>query len=341
MRNRHRRVDSNPEVIQTLREQGFRKKHVEGKARLAELILNGGVDLHLHSTASDGSDSPPALLQAVMANGLRAYALTDHDGIAGLRTMHLVRDKLAKLGVDLPEFVPGVEVSANYQHEGEDQEIHLLVYFPVGGVEELQPFLQEHRKNRDARNRLMCERLQELGMNVTFEDLQGEGGEVIGRPHVATIMIRKGYVNSHRDAFDLWLGEGRPAYVQRDLPSVADVIATARDVGAVIVLAHPSLYAGWMDDMDILRERFKTLQLLGLDGVELFQNETDRADASAIAEIACSLNMLPTVGSDYHGKNKTDIPMLKGDQDMSDLLDPFEDILRDLIQEVREDPPAI
>lgn len=329
MRDRRRLADRSPEEIQAERNKLLQERYERGRGCLARIVGAGAADLHLHSTASDGSDSPPALLQAVMANGLKAYALTDHDGIQGLQAMSLVRDKLRKLGMDLPAFIPGVEISGVYEEGGRKQEVHVLAYFPVGGIEELQPFLQEQRKNRDARNRRMCERLQELGMHVTFEELQGEGGEVLGRPHLATIMIRKGYANSHREAFAEWLGSGKPAYVPRELPAVQDVIRIARGVGAVTVLAHPSLYRGWMDDEDRLRERLTELQNAGLDGIELFQNETKREHAQTLSRIGADMGFLPTIGSDYHGRNKTDVPMLQAAQDMTELLEPYAKILQE------------
>ena len=333
MRDRRRLADRSPEELQAEREQQLLERHSRGRSRLAQIVRGGAADLHLHSTASDGSDSPPALLQAVMAQELKAYALTDHDGIQGLQAMGLVRDKLEKLGMDLPAFIPGVEISGVYDEGERKQEVHVLAYFPAGGIEELRPFLQEQRKNRDARNRRMCERLQELGMLVTFEELQGEGGEVLGRPHLATIMIRKGYANSHRDAFDRWLGSGKPAYVPRELPAVQDVLSIARGVGAVTVLAHPSLYRGWMDDEDRLRERLTELQHAGLDGIELYQNETKLEHAQVLSRIGAEMGFLPTIGSDYHGRNKTDVPMLRADKDMTELLEPFEEILEEAAAE--------
>ena len=315
-------ADSDPEALAILREQELRKRHAQSRAVLAQLVLRGDCDLHMHSNASDGSDSPPALLQKVMQQGLKAYALTDHDGVSGLEAMDLVREKLTKLGVELPDYVPGLEVSASYALDEGSQEVHVLGYFPLGGIEGLAEFLEEQRQSRDERNRQVCARLQELGFEISFEELQGEGSEVIGRPHVAALMVRKGYAGSYREAFDDWLSAGRPAYVRRKQPPVEEVIRVIRAAGGLPVLAHPSLYAGWMTSEAELRERFQGLQAYGLDGVELYQGETTLEHARLVSRAVAGLGLLPTIGSDYHGVNKNDVEMLRAGMDWSELFEP-------------------
>ncbi|MGH9093136.1 MAG: PHP domain-containing protein, partial [Acidimicrobiales bacterium] len=189
------------------------------------------IDLHTHSTCSDGADPPERVAELAAAAGCSAVALTDHDTLAG---QDAARRRAGELGVRL---VPGCEVSCAFG----DGSAHVLVYFVEGGDGPLQEELARLRRDRVARNRRLAERLQELGLDVTYEELVAEaaGEESVGRPHVAAVLVRHGAAESVPDAFDRWLAAGRPAHVPKARVRPDEVARLARGSGGVAVLAHP------------------------------------------------------------------------------------------------------
>jgi len=255
------------------------------------------IDLHTHSTASDGSDSPSQLIELAKRNGLTAIALTDHDTVEGLAE---ARAAAAEVGVRL---VQGCELSC----EVGPATMHLLVYFLADTPGPLQDRLQGLQAARADRNRRIVTVLQDHGLDVTLEEILDEaGGGSVGRPHVAGVLLRKGYVTSVQEAFDVWLGKGKPAYLDRDRLLPAEAIALAHASGAVGVLAHPTSLG--FDAPEL--ERFVAgLAADGLDGMECEYGRYGPDLRAALRSLAARLGLAVTGGSDYHGRYKPDIAL--------------------------------
>jgi predicted metal-dependent phosphoesterase TrpH len=273
------------------------------------------IDLHSHSTASDGSDSPAALVALARRAGLTALALTDHDTVEGLAE---ARSAAAAAGVRLVE---GCELSC----EVGPATMHLLVYFLPDEPGPLQDRLSGLQAARADRNRRIVAVLQDHGLDVTLDEILAEAGSgSVGRPHVAGVLLSKGYVSSVQEAFDLWLAKGRPAYLDRERLLPAEAIHLAHASGAVAVVAHPTSlgYSG-----PELEAFMSDLAAAGLDGMECeyarYPPEL-RADLRALAD---RLGLAVTGGSDYHGRYKPDIALGTGLGDLhvsDELLDALE-----------------
>ncbi len=278
---------------------------------LQAALKEGACDLHMHSNYSDGTDTPAELLTKVSAAGLKTFALTDHDTIEGVFLMREIINKLRSLGRSLPYFIPGVEISSSLA----GREVHVLGYFPEGEIKKLEPFLTKQRQARVRRNRAICEKLQELGFAIRYEELRGESAHVLGKPHIAKLLQRKGYISTVQEAFDRFLDYGRPAHVPRDLPEVCESATRIRESGGIPVYAHPGDYG--IDDVDLIRQHILEVKKCGILGVEVCHGGTDAKLWAPIAQIAREEKMLKTVGSDYHGKNKPRISLFSQEQDFS------------------------
>jgi predicted metal-dependent phosphoesterase TrpH len=242
------------------------------------------VDLHAHSTASDGVATPVGLVAAARQAGLAAIALTDHDTVAGVREASAAG---AAIGVRV---VPGVELSA----VDVSGETHLLGLH-LADLDALDARLAELRDMRRTRAERIVQRLNALGVRVTMDDvLEQAAGGAIGRPHVARALIASGWAGDVRSAFDRYLAAGRPAYVPKDRLSLADAIAIVHRAGGMAVLAHPGACA--------TAERLTALAALGLDGVEVRHPSHDEAEIARILTLTERLGLLPSGGSDWHGQ---------------------------------------
>jgi predicted metal-dependent phosphoesterase TrpH len=243
----------------------------------------GLVDLHMHSTASDGSRSPAEVVRAAKRASLAAIALTDHDSVAGLPEARQVGDEL---GVRV---INGVELSAV---EGES-ETHLLGLH-LSDTTVLERGLSDLRDMRGRRAARIVELLQSQGVQVTLDDVLLQAGTgAIGRPHVARALVADGWAVDVRDAFDRYLGAGRPAYVAKDQLGMRDAIAMVHAAGGLAVLAHPGSSA--------TRERLEALRALGLDGVEVKHPSHSPQDTARIRTFSEQLGLLLSGGSDWHG----------------------------------------
>jgi predicted metal-dependent phosphoesterase TrpH len=241
------------------------------------------VDLHSHSTASDGTLPPDAVVAAAHQAGLRAVALTDHDTVAGVP---LATATGAKLGLRV---VPGVELSA---HE-RDREIHLLALH-VTRLEVLESRLELLRAGREVRAARIVERLRSLGLDVTVDMVMKEAGDAsVGRPHIARALIRAGLVRDLREAFDRYLGAGRPAFVPKERLEVREAIAITHEAGGLAIWAHPG--------SDGRRARLEPLVEAGLDGVEVRHPSHLAEDVNRLAALADFFGLVPSGGSDWHG----------------------------------------
>lgn len=272
------------------------------------------IDLHTHSTVSDGSDAPSRIPQLAAAAGCTAVALTDHDRLDGVAE---ARAAAAVVGVEL---VPGCEVSCTWDGPGA---MHVLVYFVEPGEGPLQDELVRLQEARDRRNEVMCARL-----GLPYEELLAEaGGMGAGRPHAAALLVRRGVVGSIQEAFDLWLGKGRPGYVEKERLSPADAVRLARASGGVAVLAHPlslGLEPGALSGM--VRE----LAGLGFAGMECVYGRYSVEERAGLLALAAEVGLVATGGSDHHGTYKPDINVGVGTGDL-DVPDAVLDRLRELI----------
>ncbi len=248
------------------------------------------IDLHTHSTISDGSDPPEDIPVLAAAAGCRAVALTDHDRLDGVPR---ARAAAASLGLEL---VPGCELSCDVDRGT----MHLLVYFVEPGDGPLQEELVHLQEVRDSRNQLMCQRL-----GLTYEELQDEAGGIgAGRPHAAALLVKKGRATSIQDAFDRWLGKGRSGYVEKERLAPARALQLALASGGVAVLAHPrSLELSPAE----LPAQVEELRSLGLSGMECFYGRYPAEDRAALAGVAADLDLVATGGSDHHGTYKPDL----------------------------------
>lgn len=263
-------------------------------------------DLHMHTTASDGTDTPESLPRLVKTAGLTGFALTDHDTTDGLAACAKAAKRL-KLA-----FIPGIELSANPDLDnavGEEAPVprgtmHILGY----GIRHDDPQLAKIKtwllEAREQRNPNMVARLNELGVRLDYDEVVAEaGGGVIGRPHIAQVMVRKGYVKSVHEAFARYIGEGKDAYTRKDRLSAADAIAAIRNAGGVAVLAHPVQLK--LSDDHSLEHTVKRLKDLGLSGIETRHSDHGPDDIERFTQLAQRYHLLTTGGSDYHGSRKS------------------------------------
>ena len=255
------------------------------------------IDLHTHSTFSDGSWTPEELVEAAVAAGVTALALTDHDTTAGLPRFLAAS---AARGIDA---VPGVEISAEFNPGS----LHVLGYFVPADDPDLERELARFRAGRDARNAEILKRLKELGVPVDSDLLREAAGEgAVGRAHIAEAMVRAKHVKDRRDAFDRFLAKGGPAYVPRDRLAPADAIRLIRDAGGVPVLAHPiTLRLSY----DRVRELAKELKAYGLAGIEVHYPRHDGPRARRYGVIARELGLIATGGTDHHGAASPDLKL--------------------------------
>ncbi len=241
------------------------------------------IDLHLHSTASDGSTAPEEVVRSAVAAGVHTIALTDHDTVAGVAAARL---EAANTPLHV---IAGVELSA-YQGE---QEVHLLGLH-VDDIDRMEAGLDAFREARHQRGVDMVERLNTIGVKITFDDVLAEArGGAIGRPHVAKAMVENGWARDLRDAFDRYLGAGRPAFLPKKRLTMSDAIAMVHDCGGLAVLAHPGAECN--------KARLAALKLQGLDGAEVIHPSHSMEDRRRILEALDALGMVPSGGSDSHG----------------------------------------
>jgi predicted metal-dependent phosphoesterase TrpH len=263
------------------------------------------IDLHTHSAVSDGTDPPATIAELAAGAGCRAVALTDHDTLDGVPA---ARSRGAELGIDV---VAGCEVSCVFG----GRSVHVLVYFAEPGDGPLQDELARLRHDRVTRNRRLVARLAELGLPVTYDEVAAEAGgeEGAGRPHVAAVMVRKGLAGSIDDAFERWLGQGRPAYVPKARLSPAEVARLAAGSGGVAVLAHPlSLDLGPAE----LDRAVGEMAAGGLAGLEATYGSYVPAERRALASLARRHDLVATGGSDYHGTRTPGVAVGTGAGDL-------------------------
>jgi predicted metal-dependent phosphoesterase TrpH len=265
------------------------------------------IDLHTHSTVSDGSDPPERIPELAVEAGCTAVALTDHDRQDGIAA---AAARAVELGVRL---VPGCEISC--EHPGT---MHVLVYFLEPGEGPLQDELIRLQEVRDTRNRKMADLMASLGLPVTYDEIQAEaGGKGAGRPHIAAILVRKGVVGSVQEAFDVWLAKGQPAYMDKERLTAERALELARASGGVPVLAHPLSLGLEPAPLESLVDE---LAGLGLAGLEAIYGRYSPEERDGLAGLAGRHGLVVTGGSDHHGTYKPDlrVGVGRGDLDVPD-----------------------
>ncbi|MEA4878491.1 PHP domain-containing protein [Aminobacterium sp. MB27-C1] len=254
------------------------------------------IDLHLHSTSSDGTLAPRDLVVRGKRRGLSVMSLTDHDTTEGVNEFLTACNKLGVRGVS------GVELSAEFNGV-----MHILGY----RINVESPLFQKHmkdlREGRDERNIKICEKLQKLGMSVSIEEVRAEAnGDVVARPHIARVLIKKGYVQNMWQAFDRYLGHDASAYVPRYRLSPEVCIDVIQKADGVAVLAHP---AQTTDDYGVLVDILKQLKSLGLWGIECLSPSHSSQQIFQYLRIAKEMDLFTTAGSDFHGTNRPSVSM--------------------------------
>ncbi|MDR2633331.1 MAG: PHP domain-containing protein [Treponema sp.] len=252
------------------------------------------IDLHTHSSASDGSLSPAQLVENAQQQGLSALALTDHDTIAGIEEAKQEAQKSTL------RFIPGIEIEITW----EPGEFHLLglgIYQPGSAFLEA---LAELAQLRERRNRKIIQRMQEWRISVTYEDIVSlSRGHSIGRPHFASLLVKWGMVKSQEEAFSRYLGRGRPFYVPKEGMEFRRAVQLIKEAGGIAVLAHPmSLYVAWGHLPDMI----KNLQAQGLNGIEAWHPTAKVRSCKRLEELGKSLGLCITAGSDFHGETRPD-----------------------------------
>jgi predicted metal-dependent phosphoesterase TrpH len=255
------------------------------------------VDLHLHSTFSDGSLTPAQLVEQAGKLGLTAIALTDHDTTAGNPAL-----RQAARGGQL-KALTGVEISVEFS----PGTLHMLAYCLDTPNEPLQDALLRIRGGREDRNQVILQRLNQLGLRLTMEEVASHAGdEVVGRPHFAQAMLAKGYVKTTQEAFDSYLAKGKPAYMDRLRLGAAEAIALIRGAGGVPVLAHPFTL---QMSSSALEKFVAELVDAGLQGIEAYYSEHTPEQEQKYLRLARTFRLAVTGGSDFHGAVNPDVKM--------------------------------
>lgn len=258
------------------------------------------IDMHVHSSASDGTFSPSALLAEAKKAGLSAMALTDHDTMDGMEEA-LAAAK--KLGIEL---VPGVEISTEYN----GREIHVLGYYVSPEYPKLKAMLEEFRDFRATRNVRMVERLREEGFSITMEALaEMFPDSVLTRAHMAGYLCETGQIADKRTAFAKYLGENCCCYIDRPKISPVEAVTLIREAGGLAVLAHPVLCHLPEEE---LRQMILVMKEAGMCGIEAVYSENSEADEVHMRKLAEEFGLIISGGSDFHGKNKPDIQLGTG-----------------------------
>ncbi|MBO7340385.1 MAG: PHP domain-containing protein [Lachnospiraceae bacterium] len=262
------------------------------------------IDLHVHSTRSDGTYTPTELVEYAIEKGLTAFALTDHDTTDGLDEAISYANALRAEGkADVPEVIPGIELSTNI----EDTEVHVAGLFIDKENPEFQNYLKEFVASRNLRNVKMCAKLTEIGIPITAEELESAFPNcILTRAHFASWLREHGYVSSNKEAFDRYLGKRCPCYVPREKITPQKAIALILTAGGIPVLAHPILYR--LSDAR-LEALVATLKEAGLVGIEAIYSTYEPSEERQIRRLAKKHDLLLSGGSDFHGTNKPRIDL--------------------------------
>lgn len=257
------------------------------------------VDMHTHSTYSDGSMTPAEVVKRAVKFGLRAIALTDHDTVEGVAE---ALEEGLRTGL---EVMPGVEISTEF-----NPEMHVLGYFRNKDYMKINDVLRHIRDDRNKRNARIIEKLNKLGFDITGEDVARHTKEnITGRVHIASALFEKGYINSIDEGFVKFLAEGKPAYVKREKITPQDGIMMIAEAGGIPVIAHPK-YLGI--GMSQFGKTVAELRLKGLKGIEVYYADNSRFEDAQYSSVAKRYGLLETGGSDFHGGARPEVEIGRG-----------------------------
>lgn len=265
------------------------------------------IDLHTHSTASDGTDNPEQLIKKANEKGIKALALTDHDTLGGLAEAEECAKDLSM------DFIRGCELSTKSEDgSGNEHKLHILGLWIPKKCEELEVFLAQQRDIRNKRNKLMMSKFQDLGIKIDLEELQKKCGGSIGRPHIAQLLVEEGYVESTQEAFDKYLSDKGKAYVSKKSVSPEEAINVLAKQGAMVFIAHPLLgidedkkrnFIAWLE------EKLPSWRSLGLCGMEAWHSVQNSEKRNFISQLAKKYSLEISGGSDYHGTIKPKVKL--------------------------------
>lgn len=265
------------------------------------------IDLHTHSTFSDGTFTPLQLVKYAEEKGLKAFALTDHDTTEGIKEAKSIETNV--------EVISGVEISTRY----DKKEIHIVGLYVNENDADLNKQLKYYREKRVTRNFEILEKLNSLGVDITIDDVKEScTGDVISRAHIAKALVSKGFVGSYTEAFDRYLGDNKYAYVPRETLNYEESMELITKAGGVPVLAHPLLYK--MSDTNLENMMVK-LRQKGLKAVEVYYSTHSNSDTQHVMAMANRVGLIYSGGSDFHGATKPKIDMGTG---MGKLAVPYE-----------------
>lgn len=265
------------------------------------------IDLHTHSTFSDGTFTPSQLVKYAEEKGLKAFAFTDHDTTEGVKEAKSIETNV--------EVISGVEISTRY----DKKEIHIVGLYVNENDADLNKQLKYYREKRVTRNFEILKKLNSLGVDITIDDVKEScTGDVISRAHIAKALVSKGFVGSYTEAFDRYLGDNKCAYVPRETLNYEESMELITKAGGVPVLAHPLLYK--MSDTNLENMMVK-LRQKGLKAVEVYYSTHSNSDTQHIMAMANRVGLIYSGGSDFHGATKPKIDMGTG---MGKLAVPYE-----------------
>lgn len=258
------------------------------------------IDLHTHSTCSDGTYTPEELVKYGKEKGLSAIALTDHDTFDGVEEAKAAGKKY---GI---EVIGGIEFSTNY----EETEIHMVGLFLDKNCSMIEKRLEEIRQNRIERNIQMVEKLNDLGVNITYEQVKEvANGGIVTRAHIANVLVKNGCCQSNNECFDRYIGKNKPAYVKRQVLNYDETISLIAASGGISIMAHPLLYKL---SSARLEKVVSDMAAKGLRGIEVYYSTHSPSDTKYIKTLALKNRLLFSGGSDFHGKNKPKLDLGTG-----------------------------
>ncbi|MEZ5355938.1 MAG: PHP domain-containing protein [Bryobacteraceae bacterium] len=263
------------------------------------------IDLHIHTTESDGTWTPGQVVDEAKRQGLDAIAITDHDNFEGYDQ---ARPLAAEAGVPL---ICGIEVSTKLLQPGRPRpkSIHLLGYFFKAPTDDFRAWIVEQQQARHERNVELAAKLQSLGVDIAIDEVRAVGRSMAGRPHFARILMEKGYVSSIQEAFDIYLDEKGKAYVEKHDPTLAEGIRRVRDGGGVASLAHPCRLGRFgQQEEDLIRQMAK----MGLQAIEAYHSDHNDRQQERYQLLGRRYDLAITGGSDFHGDNKPGIHIGSG-----------------------------
>ena len=293
------------------------------------------IDLHIHTNFSDGTDSPQEIVEKSEKLGLKGIAITDHETIKGLLT--ITKDTI--------EVVKGVEISAKWgalSEKNPESGIHILMYF-VEEESNINMLLEEVRESKKSRNIQILEKLRMLDIHVDLDEIETHNDQVLGRPHIAELMVQHEYVTNITEAFNRYLGNGKPAHADLHQVSITKLMEVAKASKVVTVLAHPHtlnpkknmlINNNWIDTG--LTTNLKELMSMGLTGIETYYSSYDLSIRKQLSKFANELNLIETGGSDYHGEIKLGLHLGTGWKNKPlDVPDKFLDKLKEKYESIK------